>query len=368
MHHILFILFIFIFSGTSAYSQGHETLESCNFPPLIPKLRISEPLDFCGESVELDKPEDLERMEKELLVTLWNRPQTILWLKRSGRYMALIEDMLKKENMPEDLKYIAIVESDLRPHAGSPKGAMGFWQFMKATGQKYGLKINPEKDERRNIFRSTEAAIQYLKELYDMLGSWSLSAAAYNMGEQGLQAEILAQNCKNYYDLYLPLETQQYVFRILSVKLILSNPEKYGFRFTKEDLYLPLQFDRVKIECFRETPILLIAQAAQTRYKVIKELNPEIRGHYIAAGIHSILIPKGETEDFHSRLKTIVEKWMVTKQERVYTVRMGDNLTTISERFDVPLPALMIWNRLGKSTVIHPGDRLVIYSAEDEKK
>ncbi len=365
MHHILFVIFIFILSGTSAYCQDHETLKSCTFPPLIPIIRISEPLDFCGESVDLDKPGNLERLEKSLLMMLWNRPQTILWLKRSGRYMGLIEDMLKKENMPEDLKFIVIVESDIRPHAGSPKGAMGFWQFMKATGLKYGLKINSEKDERRNIFRSTEAAIQYLKELNGMLESWSLSAAAYNMGEQGLQAEMLAQKCSNYYDLYLPLETQQYVFRILAVKLILSNPEKYGFRLTKEDLYSPLQFDRVKLECFRETPLILIAQAAQTSYKVIKELNPEIRGPYIAAGIHTILIPKGEAEDFSSRLKTIVEKWMVTKQERVYTVRIGDNLTTISERFDVPLPALMIWNRLGKSSVIHPGDRLVIYSSEE---
>ncbi len=368
MRCFLFVLSILLLNITPANSQGHGTLESCNFPPLIPKLRISESLDFCGEPVELDKPEDLERMERELLLTLWNRPQVILWIKRSGRYMPLIEDLLKKENLPEDLKYIAIVESDLRPHAGSSRGAMGYWQFMKATGQKYGLQVDSEKDERRNIFRSTEAAIVYLKELSEMFGSWTLSAAAYNMGEQGLQAEILAQKCKNYYDLYLPLETQRYVFRILSAKLILSNPEKYGFRFTEEDLYASLQFDRVKIECFRETPILLIAQAAQARYKVIKELNPEIRGYYIAAGIHSILIPKSEVKGFHSRLKTIVGKWMATKQERVYTVRIGDNLTTISERFDVPLPALMIWNRLGKSTVIHPGDRLVIYSGEKEGK
>ncbi len=367
MKTVLIVLVIFISSAMSAYSQDHGTSESCNFPPLIPKLRISAPLDFCGEPVELEKPEDRERMEKELLLTLWNRPQVILWMKRSGRYMALIEEMLKKENMPEDLKYIAIVESDLRPHAGSPKGAMGFWQFMKATGLKYDLKINSEKDERRNIFRSTEAAIHYLKDLYELLGDWTLSAAAYNMGEQGLQAEMLAQKCSNYYDLYLPLETQKYVFRILSAKLILSNPETYGFQFTNEDLYFPLQFDRVKIECFRETPILLIAQAAQTRYKVIKELNPEIRGYYVAAGVHSILIPKGEADGFHPRLKAIIAKWMLTKQERVYTVRLGDHLSSISERFNVPLSALMIWNRLGKSTVIHPGDRLVIYSAEEEQ-
>ncbi len=360
----LFVLFMVVLSGTTAQGENHETAEPCQFPSLISKIRISEPIDFCGEPVEIDRHEVRERMEKELLLTLWDRPQVVLWIKRSGRYMPLIENMLKTNNMPEDLKFIAIVESGLRPHAGSSKGAMGFWQFMKTTGLKYGLKIDSEKDERRNVFRSTEAAVVYLKELYDALGSWTLSAAAYNMGEQGLQAEILAQKSNKFYDLYLPLETQRYIFRIISAKLILSDPEKYGFRFTKMDLYPPVQFDRIRLECFQETPILIIAKAANTRFKVIKDLNPEIRGHYVAAGSHSILIPKGAAKDFHSRFKIFVDQWLIHKQERVYVVKNGDNLSTIAARFHVPLPALMIWNRLVKNKPIHPGDRLVIYPDE----
>jgi hypothetical protein len=325
-------------------------------------VRVSGPLDFCGETVELDIPDVRERLEKEMLLTLWDRPQIVLWIKRASRFFPIIEKMLREHNLPQDLKYIAIVESALRPHAGSRKGAIGFWQFMKATGHRYGLVINSEKDERRNIFRSTAAAVSYYKELYELLGSWTLSAAAYNMGEQGLQSEILAQKSNNYYHLYLPLETQRYIMRAISAKIILSAPEAYGFQFTAADLYPPLQYDRIRLECFQETPIAIIAQAAGTYFKMIKDLNPEIRGHYLAAGSHWILIPPGAADGFDTRFKMLVNQWLVENRERVYVVKAGDNLSAIAERFKVPLPALIIWNRLAKNKHIHPGDRLVIYS------
>ncbi len=317
--------------------------------------------------MELENQDVRERLEKELLLTLWDRPQVALWIKRSGRYLPVIEKMLKDHDMPQDLKYIPIIESALRPHAGSRKGAIGFWQFMEATGLKYGLEINSEKDQRRNVFYSTQAAISYFKELHELLGSWTLSAAAYNMGEQGLQSEILAQKTDNYYRLYLPLETQRYVLRIIAAKMILSEPEAYGFRYTREDLYPPLQFDRLKLQCFQETPISIIAQAANTGFKVIKDLNPEIRGHFIAAGSHLILIPAGAAEGFQERFKSLVDQWKAENQERVYVVKEGDNLSTIAERFNVPLPALIIWNRLEKNKHIYPGDRLVVYPESFEE-
>ncbi len=361
MRYLFLILCILVVVSTTAEGKTQKTPETHPFPSLIPNVRIIEPLDFCGEPVELDKHSIRERMEKELLITIWDRAQAALWIKRSTRYFPLIEEMLKKEDMPADLKYVAVAESALRPHVRSTKGAVGFWQFIEATGRRYGLEIDSDKDERKNIFKSTEAAIAYLKELYNIFGSWTLSAAAYNMGEQGLQSEILAQRCNNYYGLYLPLETQRYIFRIVSAKLILSDPEKYGFKFTKEDLYPPIEFNRIKLKCYRETPIVIIAQAANTTFKGIKDLNPEIRGHYIAAGSHSILIPKGSTKDFHSRFKTFLDQWLANKKERVYVVKKGDNLSSIAKRFNVPLPALMIWNRLNMNKHIHPGDRLVIY-------
>ena len=353
-----------VLAAADSWSQPDHEIESSQFPSLMTSIRTNGSLDFCGESVPLEEQEIRERLEKELLLTLWDRPQVILWIKRSARYMPLIEELLKEQHMPDDLKYIAIAESALRPHVGSPKKAIGFWQFMAATGRKYDLKIDSEKDERRNIFKSTQAAIMYFKDLYDLFGSWTLAAAAYNMGEEGLQAEILVQKTNNYYRLYLPLETQRYVFRVISAKIILANPEKYGFRFKQEDFYPPVKFDRITIECFQETPILIVAIAADSHFKKIKDLNPEIRGHFLAAGTHTILIPEGSAQNFQTRFKALIDQWLAERKERIYLVKEGDNLTTIAERFNVPLPVLVIWNRLERKKYIHPGDRLVIYSPE----
>lgn len=369
MKNMRFIFsFIMITASTlnAAYGDSTEKTGSAQFPALISSVRLSRPLDFCGEPVELDNPEVRERLEKELLLILWDRAQVVLWIKRSNRYFPIIEKMLQEHNLPQDLKYLAVIESALRPHAGSRKGAIGFWQFMKATGLNYGLAINSDKDERRNIFRSTEAAIAYFKALHELFGSWTLSAAAYNMGEQGLQSEILAQKSDNYYHLYLSLETQRYIMRAIAAKIILSAPEAYGFQFTAADLYSPLQYDRIRLECFQETPLAIVAQAADTYFKMIKDLNPEIRGHYLTAGSHWLLIPPGTADGFEPRFKMLVDQWLAENRERVYVVKAGDNLSSIAEQFKVPLPALMIWNRLGKKKHIHPGDRLVIYSDKIE--
>ena len=356
------IILVIIVSGMGiCNAQESQVQPSFKWPPLITNINITQALDFCGEPVALDIQEVRERLEKELLLTIWDRPQVALWIKRSTRYLPIIEKMLSENDMPDDLKYVAIIESALRPHAGSRKGAVGFWQFLKSTGRKYGLRISAEIDERRNIFASTLAAINYFKDLYSLLDSWTLSAAAYNMGEIGLQSEMVSQKTQDYYQLYLPLETQRYVFRILSAKMILEDPQRFGFRFTEQDLYPPLAFDRIHIECFQDTPIQVVAQAANTYFKAIKDLNPELRGHFLTAGTHSLLIPQGTAEGFDERFKQLVQKWQATNQERVYIVQQGDSLTLIADRFNVPLPALIIWNRLDGKKPIHPGDRLVIY-------
>ncbi len=370
MWKIAILIWAILLSG-DVYSQSEmsEGLEFSNHPSLVKSLRINDKLEFCGETAPLDVQEVRERLEKELLLTLADRPQVILWIKRSNRYLPLIEKMLTENGLPDDLKYVAIVESALRPHVGSPKGAIGFWQFMEGTGQIYGLKIDAEMDERRNIFKSTHAAIQYFKALYQDLGSWTLAAAAYNMGEEGLKAEILAQKNDNYYQLYLSLETQRYIFRIIAAKLILSQPEKYGFRLNPDDLYPPLQFDRVVFECNQKTPIHVIAGAAGTYFKVIKDLNPEIRGHFLMEGHHALLVPKGSAADFHTRYELALEDWVANRNEQIYFVQEGDNLSSIAARYNVPLPALLIWNNLNPNRHIHPGDRLVLYPPDniDEK-
>jgi len=302
-----------------------------------------------------------ERFEKELLLNLWDRPQIILYLKRAGRYFPYIEEMLKESGLPQDLKYVAVIESALRPHSRSYKGAVGFWQFMPQTGRKYGLIVTRRLDERRNFFAATRAAIHYFKDLHEMLGSWTLAAAAYNMGERGLMAEMLEQQVKDYYRLYLPLETQRFVFRILAVKAILSAPKKFGFILSKTDYYRPMSFDRVRIEAVKDVPLRLIAAAAKTHFKVIKDLNPDIRGHYLISGSRFVLIPKGAGKRFHSRFKALHKQEQTQRKERIYIVKKGDNLSLIAERFNVPLNAILIWNRLDMQKPIHPGDRLIVY-------
>ena len=342
----------------AAFAQASGPVSSPD--SLLRMLKLARPRSFCGEAVPISNREVRERFEKEFLLTLWNRPQVILWLKRSRRYFPYIEKMLQKNGLPDDLKYLAVAESALRPHAGSAKGAMGFWQFMKETGRKYGLTINRRIDERRSLYASTGAAVRYLKDLYQEFGSWTLAAAAYNMGEKGLMSEIMEQETGDYYQLYLPLETQRFLFRILSIKAIFEEPEKFGFKLEKGDYYFPLPVDKVLIKSAREVPVRIVAKAAKTRFKVIKDLNPEIRGYYLAPGSRRILVPRGASTGFQQRFETLMKRLARDRDERIYIVRKGDSLSAIAARFNVPLAALVIWNRIDLKRPIHPGDRLIV--------
>jgi LysM repeat protein len=287
----------------------------------------------------------------------------ILWLKRSTRFFPYIEKTLAESGLPDDIKYLAVAESGLRLHAGSRKGAMGVWQLMPQTARKHGLTVNGAIDERRNVFLSTPAAVAYLKALYDQFGAWSLALAAYNMGEEGLEAQILEQDNTDYYRLYLPLETQRFIFRILAIKRILEAPEKYGFSLAASDFYAPLTFSPVQINAFADIPLRLVAKAALSDFKTIKELNPELRGYYLSAGTRTVNIPVDGRAGFKDRLATMVKAEKTHRSQRVYMVREGDSLSGIAKKFEVPLAALLIWNRMGINEVIHPGQHLVILPA-----
>lgn len=361
-------LLIFI-AGFMLAAVGCSPLQRpATFPSLASSLRAVGPLDFCGEKVPLEIQEVQERLEKEILLSLGNRPEVILWLKRSGRYFPFIEKMLRENRLPDDLKYLAVAESALRPNASSGKGAVGFWQFMVHTGRRHKLVINESIDERRNIFFSTRAAIRYFKELHKKLGSWTLAAAAYNMGETGLGTEIREQETRDYYRLYLPIETQRFLFRILSVKLILLDPEKYGFRLNEEERYPPLMFDQVQVESQREVPVRIVAQAARTHFKVIKDLNPEIQGYYLPPGRRTILVPKGSAVDFQTRYERLERKSSESPVGRVYIVKEGDSLSIIADNFKVSLSHLIRWNRLNPRRPIYAGDRLMIYPKDMKTK
>ena len=353
-----------LFSGLSpCMTAAQETGDD-----LLLALKLEQPVMLCDEPVPVDDPQVVERFEKEMLVSLGNRPQVILWLKRTTRYFPYIEQVLRENGLPEDIKYLAIAESALRMHAGSGKGAMGVWQLMPQTARKYGLVVNDNFDERRNLFLSTPAVVTYLKDLHDRFGSWSLSLAAYNMGEEGLEAEILEQGITDFYRLYLPLETQRFVLRILAIKRIVEAPQKHGFTLHPGDFYAPETFSPVQVNAFTDLPLRLIAKAAGTDFKTIKDFNPELRGHYMAAGTRTVNISGDGEAGFQNRLAALIEADAKIRKQRVYVVKEGDNLSGVAQKFNVPLAALLIWNRIGINKVIHPGQRLVIFPAAREKK
>ena len=366
-----YTLMAFFFSSFILFTAGagadtHKSLPqngTSDGQALVNALKIEPPPSFCSETVPLNEAEVKERLEREFLYALDNKDQVILWLKRANRFFPHIEQVLQKNAVPDDLKYIAIAESALKPLATSNKGAVGHWQFIEGTGSRYGMKINSDIDERRDFYKSTEAAAAYLKNLYALFGSWTLAAAAYNMGEEGLKAEMLVQKVNNYYQLYLPQETQRYVFRILSAKIIMSNPRKYGFSLAKEDLYQPLQFDQLEITCNESVPISLVARAANTYFKVIKDLNPQLKKYYLPAGKHQILIPKGSAAGFDKRYENLLQQWHDEKKENVYIIKKGDKLSTIAARFGVPMKAIVIWNGITFNKKMVPGDKLFIFSS-----
>lgn len=357
---------VIIFIGTAAHAQtGWEHPSS---RALIDALKIKEPLTFCNEPVPLKDTDVRERMERELLLELDDSAEVILWLKRANRYFPHIEKTLRDNSLPDDLKYIVIAESALKPLATSYRGAVGFWQFIESTGNRYGMKTDNNIDERRNLIMSTDAAIKYFKDLHGLFGSWTLAAAAYNMGEEGLKTEMLLQKENNYYRLYLNDETSRYVFRILAAKLILADPKKYGFNLSKEDLYNPILSDRVEINADNPVPIHIIAGAAKTYFKVIKDLNPHIKNYYLPAGKKSILIPKGSASGFYERYDGLLKRWLEEKDKSVYTVKKGENLSSIAKRFNVSVKAIMIWNGIANGQTVSPGKKLIIFSGANAQK
>ncbi|SMC93836.1 LysM domain-containing protein [Desulfocicer vacuolatum DSM 3385] len=355
---------LFIFFGAAAFCPANASdtsvLIQSELPDLVGATRFTGPILVAGEPVPTDIPRIREGLEKEILLTLWNRSQVLLWMKRSSRIFPPIEAILKKQGLPDDLKYVAVVESALRPHAGSSKGAVGYWQFIKSTALKYGLEVNGCVDDRRNLLRSTRAACAYLKKLHGQFGSWALALAAYNMGENGLAAAIEVQEVNDYYFLYLSLETRRYLLKIAAVKMIMQAPEKYGFILTKNDYYPPEFHDRVQFASPGRLNLNLVARAAHTVFKEIKDLNPELRGNFLCKRTYDIVIPRGEGKGFYKRFKPLVAQWMVKNNRKIHVVKKGENLTMIARKYGISVLTLLQWNNLTFKNYIHPGDVLVV--------
>ena len=249
-------------------TQTHRTYK-------IKSLKLPSALDLAGERVPLEINDVKERMERELLVNTYWQSNGILLLKRANKYFPILEPLLKKYNLPDDFKFLALAESGFTDETSSV-GAAGMWHFMRATGKEYGLEINDNVDERYNIQKSTEVAAEYLIKAKENLGSWTLAAAAYNAGNYGVSKRLESQQVNNYYDAKLPNETERYVFRILALKEIISNPKKYGFIFDSEDLYTVEETRTVKVDTVI-TNLALFAKKFGMNYKELKIHNPWLR-------------------------------------------------------------------------------------------
>lgn len=238
-------------------------------------IPLPENIDFAGEPVPMGSPDIQERMDRELLVNTYWQSNGLLLIKRANKYFPVIEPILAEHGVPDDFKYLAVIESGLM-NVVSPAGARGFWQFMESTGKEYGLEINSNVDERYNLEKATHAAAEYLKKSRERFGSWTLAAAAYNAGNYGISRQMERQEVGNYYDLLLGEETGRYVFRILALKEILKDPRKFGFNFREKDLYQPIPSDKVRVDT-AVTDFPKFARDFGINYKILKIHNPWLR-------------------------------------------------------------------------------------------
>lgn len=293
--YLLFLIsIVFISCSESKEVYSDENNKFFNYNEYLSSISLPDKLTFCGEKIPLDDPDIKERAEREFYLTLQQPGQLILDLKRAGKYFPLFEKIIREEKLPDDLKYISVAESALY-QARSKTGAMGLWQIMDETARSMGLQVDDYIDERKNIEKSTVAAMKYLKHGYSIHKSWILTAAGYNMGHAGITESLGYQFENDYFGLFLNEETSRYIFRIAIIKEIMENPQKYGFKLKPDAIYKPNEFTTVKINNAIQD-LSAWARSNGTTYKTVKLLNPWILKRALLApkkgSIYEIALPK----------------------------------------------------------------------------
>ncbi len=274
------------------------------------------------------------------------RGRFAMWLSRSGKYLELMKEILKNKNIPEDMVFLSLIESGFNPYAYSVARAVGPWQFISATAKRYGLVIDWWRDERRDPIKSTEAAADYLSDLYEMFGSWNLAMAAYNAGEGRILKALKRSKSDDYWPLlktrYIKSETKNYVPRFIAATNIASNPEEFGFM--NIEYHQPLNYDEVMVQ--GPIDLEIAAKCADTTIEIIKELNPELRRWCTPPGmsVYILRIPSGTKEIFQKNLAEIPENERFTVA--AYTVKKGDTIKKIAKRAGVPVKALFALNSI----------------------
>jgi membrane-bound lytic murein transglycosylase D len=245
----------------------------------IKSFSLPEEVTFAGEKMPLDNFDTRESLEREILTSAYRHSSTILIIMRAHRYLPMIEKILRKNNVPDDFKYLVAAESEYS-NMVSPAGATGFWQIMPETGREDGMEINTVVDERYDVEKSTQFACDYFLRSYEKYGNWTLAAASYNGGRYGIDEQIDIQHERNYYDLLLTEETARYIFRAVAYKLVISDPQKYGFKIAQKDLFPELKYYEVNVDT-AITDFSAFAKKFGTNYKMLKILNPWLRKPYL---------------------------------------------------------------------------------------
>ena len=260
--------------GGSQADEQHSVQSAvpyCVTPPSVP-----EEVTFDGKTIDLRRYDRRERIDRELMSFTYMHSTTMLMIKRANRYFPIVEPILKANGIPDDLKYLMVIESSLNTTAHSPAGAAGLWQFMPATGREFGLEVNENVDERYHIEKATEAACRYLKQAYDKYGDWMAVAASYNAGQGRISTQLEKQLVNHAMDLWLVEETSRYMFRLLAVKEVFSSPQRYGFLLKKEHLYPPIPYQEREVS----TPIADLHRHAEQQgitYAQLKDANAWLR-------------------------------------------------------------------------------------------
>lgn len=307
---------VFISQTTEQKPQNEDYHKAFSSTYALYSPPLPDSLSFADENVPLDQYHVREALDREILVNVYWQSNLLLCVKRAYRYFPVIEPILKENKLSSDFKYLAIIESGLM-NVVSPSKAEGFWQFLSATGTSFGLEINNEVDERYHLEKATQAACDYLKNSSKMHGSWTAAAAAYNMGDGGYKRTSSSQKTNTYWDLNLNAETARYVYRILALKLIFENPEKYGIKLRLKDLYQPIPCDKIKVD----TSISNLTDFAIQQgisYKTLKDFNPWLRGTSLTNKLnktYEISIPKKEYLSYTKQIEAINQYELYTGEK-----------------------------------------------------
>ena len=284
------------------------------YPANYSTHEIPSSVTFCGKSIDLTRYDRYERMDRELLAFTYMHSTSIQMIKKANRYFPIVEPILKTNGIPDDFKYLMVIESNLNPNARSSAGAAGLWQFMQTTGREYGLEVNKNIDERYHVEKATEAACKYLKDAYDKYQDWIAVAASYNAGQARISTQFEKQQVDDMLDLFLVEETARYVYRIIAAKIMFSNPSAFGFRLRTKDLYMPIPYKEVTVN----TGISNLAEWAKKQgitYALLKNMNPWLRDNFlqnVSKRTYTLKIPTAEgMKHDPKKVKAHDKRWVV---------------------------------------------------------